>query len=216
MADNFSARDFTLSNPGIPRKYHDSCTPVRYLSYPRRLLTQLAKLAGCGSATLRKKSSSYSSCTQSILCNLSIGDLYLSSSVLRFLPCNPCNGFWINLRHSFRSIVFSELSINYPHSSRYPREESWRGQFRTCNSTVASREFTKKNKHLGADIHDPKARTSTTLRDFQKLRSEKLWAEFSFPKFSTNFDCEFGSDSRGPENGDFGKPCFCPARKRGF
>ena len=38
-----------------------------------------------------------------------------------------------------------------------------------------------KNKHLGADIHDPKARTSTTPRDFQKLRSEKLWAEFSFP-----------------------------------
>ena len=37
------------------------------------------------------------------------------------------------------------------------------------------------NKHLGADIHDPKARTSTTLRDFQKLRSEKLWAEFLFP-----------------------------------
>ena len=36
----------------------------------------------------------------------------------------------------------------------------------------------KKNKHLGADIHDPKARTSTSLRDFQKLRSEKLWAEF--------------------------------------
>ena len=28
---------------------------------------------------------------------------------------------------------------------------------------------------------DPNARTSTTLRDFQKLRSEKLWAEFSFP-----------------------------------
>ena len=40
----------------------------------------------------------------------------------------------------------------------------------------------KTNKHLGADIHDPKARTSTILiRDFQKLRSEKLWAEFSFP-----------------------------------
>ena len=35
-----------------------------------------------------------------------------------------------------------------------------------------------KNKHLGADIHDPKARTSTTLRDSWKLRSEKLWAEF--------------------------------------
>ena len=38
-----------------------------------------------------------------------------------------------------------------------------------------------KNKHLGVDIHDPKARTSTTLRDFQKLRPEKLRAEFSFP-----------------------------------
>ena len=38
-----------------------------------------------------------------------------------------------------------------------------------------------KNKHLGADIHDPKVRTSTPPRDFQKLRSEELWAEFSFP-----------------------------------
>ena len=38
-----------------------------------------------------------------------------------------------------------------------------------------------KNKHFGADIHDPKARTSTTLRGFQKLRSENLWAEFSPP-----------------------------------
>ena len=42
-----------------------------------------------------------------------------------------------------------------------------------------------KNKHLGADIHDPKPRTSTTLRDFQKLRAEKLWAEFSFPNRRT-------------------------------
>ena len=38
-----------------------------------------------------------------------------------------------------------------------------------------------KTSIFGADIHDPKARTSTTLRGFQKLRSEKLWAEFSFP-----------------------------------
>ena len=42
-------------------------------------------------------------------------------------------------------------------------------------------KYWKKNKHLGADIHDPKARTSMTLRDLQKLRSEKLWAEFHFP-----------------------------------
>ena len=33
----------------------------------------------------------------------------------------------------------------------------------------------------------PKARTSTTLRGFQKLRSEKLWAEFSFPKNHPSF-----------------------------
>ena len=41
-----------------------------------------------------------------------------------------------------------------------------------------------KNKHFGTDIHDPKARTSMTLRDFRKLRSEKLWAEFSFPNLA--------------------------------
>ena len=39
----------------------------------------------------------------------------------------------------------------------------------------------KKKQHFGADIHDPKARMSRTLRGFQKLRSEKLWAEFLFP-----------------------------------
>ena len=49
-------------------------------------------------------------------------------------------------------------------------------------TSVRALKILEKNKHLGADIHDPKARTSTTLRDFQKLRSEKLWAEFSFSK----------------------------------
>ena len=46
------------------------------------------------------------------------------------------------------------------------------------------------NKHFGTDIHEPKARTST-LRDIQKLRSEKLWAEFSFPTgggYASSFD----------------------------
>ena len=60
-----------------------------------------------------------------------------------------------------------------------------RGSFapisRPKTSVRAVKILEKKNKHFGADIHDPKARTSTTLRDFQKLRSEKLWAEFSFP-----------------------------------
>ena len=38
-----------------------------------------------------------------------------------------------------------------------------------------------KNKHFGADIHDPKARTSMTPGGLKKLQSEKLRAEFSFP-----------------------------------
>ena len=49
-----------------------------------------------------------------------------------------------------------------------------------------------RNKHIGADIHDPKARTSTILRDFQKLRSEKLWAEFPFP-LKVSLPCLFCS-----------------------
>ena len=40
-----------------------------------------------------------------------------------------------------------------------------------------------KIKHFGADVHEPKARTSMTRGVFKKLRSEKLRAEFSFPKF---------------------------------
>ena len=36
-----------------------------------------------------------------------------------------------------------------------------------------------KNRHLGADIRDPKAQTSTTLRDFQKFRSENFGLNFS-------------------------------------
>ena len=56
------------------------------------------------------------------------------------------------------------------HSRGYPDPKLRSGQSKSW-----------KNKHLGADIHDPKARTSTTLRDSQKLRSGKLWAEFSFP-----------------------------------
>ena len=35
-----------------------------------------------------------------------------------------------------------------------------------------------KNKHLGADIHDPKARTSMNVGDFQKLRSENFGLNF--------------------------------------
>ena len=45
-----------------------------------------------------------------------------------------------------------------------------------------------KYKHFSVDIHDLKARMSTTLRGFQKLRSEKLWAEYSFPICEINPD----------------------------
>ena len=45
-----------------------------------------------------------------------------------------------------------------------------RGHSRGCpGSTLRSGPSTPwKNKHFGADIHDPKARMSTTLRNFQK------------------------------------------------
>ena len=36
-----------------------------------------------------------------------------------------------------------------------------------------------KNKHVGAEIHHPKARTSTTVRGIQKVSVRKLWAENS-------------------------------------
>ena len=58
-----------------------------------------------------------------------------------------------------------------------------------------------KNKHFGADIHDPKARTSTTLRDSQKLRSEKLWAEFSVPKKKKLFFASRPSEKWGISSG---------------
>ena len=44
---------------------------------------------------------------------------------------------------------------------------------RPKTSVRAVKILKKKNKYFGADIHDPKARTSMTLRVFQKLRSEK-------------------------------------------
>ena len=70
-----------------------------------------------------------------------------------------------------------------------------RGHPGVIRADIPARNFgqgtqnTGKNKHLGADIHDPKVRTSTTPRDFQKLRSEKLWVEFSFPKNHRQTKC---------------------------
>ena len=40
-------------------------------------------------------------------------------------------------------------------------------------TSVWAVQILEKNQHFGADIHDPKARTSTTLRGFQKLRSRR-------------------------------------------
>ena len=50
------------------------------------------------------------------------------------------------------------------------------------------RQNAEKNMHFGADIHDPKPQTSTTLRDFPKFRSEKLWADFSFPNDQNSWE----------------------------
>ena len=65
------------------------------------------------------------------------------------------------------------------HSRRYPGPKFRSGRSKSW-----------KNKHLGADIHDPKVRTSITLRDFQKLWSEKLRADFLFSNFMKPRTCE--------------------------
>ena len=66
-----------------------------------------------------------------------------------------------------------------------PRTSRGHSRGYPCSKLRSGHSKPLKNKHFGADIHDPKARTSTTLRDFRKLRSEKLRAEFSFPNFGS-------------------------------
>ena len=103
-----------------------------------------------------------------------------------------------NSRHRHCDLPGPPESFSQPQSSRtknQPKEEVFGtdaprtsgGHLRGYPGPKLRSGWSKswKNKHLGADIHDPKARTSTTLRDFRKLRSEKLWAEFSFPKSIT-------------------------------
>ena len=46
-------------------------------------------------------------------------------------------------------------------------------------TSVRAVKILEKNKYFGADIHDPKARTSTTLRGFQKLRQRNFGLTFS-------------------------------------
>ena len=58
-------------------------------------------------------------------------------------------------------------------------------------TSVRAVKILEKNKHFSTDIHDPNARTSTTLKDFQKLRSIKLWAGFSFPTWGLSWAQNF-------------------------
>ena len=52
------------------------------------------------------------------------------------------------------------------------------GQISQVKTSVRALESLE-SKHAGADIHDTKARMSTTLRGFPKHSvSKKLWAEF--------------------------------------
>ena len=51
------------------------------------------------------------------------------------------------------------------------------GHSRGCpgpKTSARAAKILKKSKHFGKDIHDPKARTSTTLRGFQKTSVRKL------------------------------------------
>ena len=66
-------------------------------------------------------------------------------------------------------------------SGRIPRTSGGHSRGYPGPKLQSGRSNSWKHKHLGADIHDLKVPTSTTLRDFQKLRSEKLRAKFSFP-----------------------------------
>ena len=86
------------------------------------------------------------------------------------------------------TVVFFQRTKNQPKEEVFgtdiPRTSGGHSRGYPSPKLRSGRSKSWKNKHLGADIHNPKARTSTTLRDSQKLRSEKLWAEFSFPIFN--------------------------------
>ena len=125
-ADNFLQRIWSFAR--IPQGTTIAAALSGTLSAcPRHLLNQQSKLVCCVCSTLGKRGAA-------------IQRILRASIRVHILPYN---GFRSNSRHSSRSIVFSEFSSFYPHSARYPREQSWRGQFRTCNSTVASREFAR-------------------------------------------------------------------------
>ena len=92
-----------------------------------------------------------------------------------------------NYRRKFCRNLIQEQNVS-------PKRKFWgrtsRGHPGVIRTDIPAKNFGQggqnpgKNKHFSADVHDPKARTSTTLRDFQKLRSKKLWAEFSFQNCS--------------------------------
>ena len=119
-------------------------------------------------------------------CNAAFGKNDFRTAEKRMLQCNFCSATFRKLQCNFCFHLWHvSRTKNQPkeevfetdiprtsggHSRGYPGPKLRPGQSKS-----------RKSKHFGADIHDPKARTSTTLRGFQKLRSEKLWAEFSFP-----------------------------------
>ena len=75
-----------------------------------------------------------------------------------------------------------KILCHSPRMKNQPKEEVFRypadirGSFARMSrpkTSVRAPKILAKNKHLGADIHDPKARTSTTPRDFQKTLVRK-------------------------------------------
>ena len=71
-----------------------------------------------------------------------------------------------------RSTVFSEFSTNYPYSARYPREQSWRGQFRCRNSSMQLHPENSHAKKLVTDrcwSDDSQIKTSSEPSWLQRL-----------------------------------------------
>ena len=79
----------------------------------------------------------------------------------------------------YLSFTFFYLNLNLCNQERKSSRK------RKLSGRISGPSKPLKNKHFGADIHDPKARTSTTLRDFQNFSQKNFGLNFHF-RFNLN------------------------------